>query len=171
VLIGAAELARLRALPELRYMPPAVVEAWTRTHENRLQAVDPIAARRHAQIRNQLLAALNDGGVTILLGSDAPQQFSVPGFAIHNEMEAMVRAGLSAYDVLRSGTVEVARHLGTVEDAGRIAVGHAADLVLLEANPLDDIGNVRRQAGVMIRGVWLPASEIRRRLDAIAASY
>jgi imidazolonepropionase-like amidohydrolase len=171
VLIGSASLESLRALPELRYMPPAMVNSWVMSHQNRLQSIDPASARRHAQIRNQLLEAMSDGGVAVLLGSDAPQQFSVPGFSIHNEMEAMVAAGMSPYAVLHSGTLAVARHLGNDAEAGTIAVGRHADLVLLEANPLQDISAVRRQAGVMIRGDWLPAGEITRRLRAIEASY
>jgi imidazolonepropionase-like amidohydrolase len=171
VLIGAAPLEALRALPELRYMPPVMVNSWVTSHQNRLAVTDAASARRHAEIRNQLLKAMSDGGVTILLGSDAPQQFSVPGFSIHNEMESMVAAGMSPYAVLHSGTLEVARHLGTEAEAGTIAVGRNADLVLLDGNPLENISAVRRLAGVMIRGQWLPAAEIGTRLRAIEASY
>jgi imidazolonepropionase-like amidohydrolase len=171
VLIGSAPIDRLRALPELRYMPTATVNSWIMSHENRLAATDQASARRHAEIRNQLLKAMSDGGVEILLGSDAPQQFSVPGFSIHNEAEAMVRAGMTPYQVLYSGTVAVARHLGTSDVAGTIAPGRNADLVLLEANPLENISALRRIGGVMVRGVWLPQSEIAARLRAIEDGY
>jgi imidazolonepropionase-like amidohydrolase len=171
VLIGAASLDELRARDELRYMPPQTVANWVSAHENRMNVVDRAAARRHAEIRNQLLVALHEGGVSILLGSDAPQQFSVPGFSIHNELEHMVRAGMSPYAALRSGTVEVARHFGRAERAGTVEVGKDADLILLDANPLEDISAVRRQAGVMAAGHWHAADEIRRRLDEIEAEY
>jgi imidazolonepropionase-like amidohydrolase len=170
VLIGAASLEQLQALPELRYMPAQTVSNWVTAHRNRLNAIDAQAARQHARIRDELLKAMSDGGVTILLGSDAPQQFSVPGFSIHNEMEHMVRAGMTPYEVLRSGTVAVAGHLGIGDRAGTIAVGRNADLVLLEANPLENISAVRRQAGVMVAGHWHAADAIARRLGEIEAS-
>jgi imidazolonepropionase-like amidohydrolase len=171
VLIGAVTLDELRQRDELRYMPPQTVDAWINTHENRMRGVDAQAARAHAEIRDELLKAMSDGGVVILLGSDAPQQFSVPGFSIHHEMEHMVRAGMSPFQVLYSGSVAVARHLGIGDAAGTVAVGRNADLLLLDANPLDDISAVRRRAGVMVAGHWYAADAIANRLARIEASY
>jgi imidazolonepropionase-like amidohydrolase len=171
VLLGSIPLETVQSYPELRYMPRNMVESWVMSHRQRLEAVDQESAQRHADLRRDLLRAMNEGGVTILLGSDAPQQFSVPGFSIHNEMEHMVAAGMSPFDVLRSGTVNVARHFGTDDVAGTIAVGRHADLVLLEANPLENIADARRVAGVMLAGHWLSGEQIAQRLAAIEASY
>ena len=126
---------------------------------------------RWIEVRRKLLKSLHDAGAGLLLGSDAPQVWNVPGFSVHRELEALVAAGLTPYQALATGTRNVATYFGTTDRAGTIAVGKQADLVLLDANPLTDIRNTTRRAGVMLRGVWLPQAEIQRRLDGIAAGY
>jgi len=170
---GTADLANLRAYPELKYMPPQQVQQWTSAQENLLKNSDfkPGVARTVIQNRMRLLKALHDGGVKILLGSDAPQRFSVPGFSIHREMKRMVDAGMNPYDILRSGTYNVGLYLKEKDSFGTIEVGKRADLILLDANPLEDIDNIARRSGVMVRGRWLPEREIQSRLDQIAASH
>jgi imidazolonepropionase-like amidohydrolase len=83
----------------------------------------------------------------------------------------MVEAGLPVYAVLEAATRKPAAYFGQEAEFGTVAVGKRADLLLLEANPLDDIANVHRQRGVMLRGRWLPKAEIERRLDEIAAKW
>lgn len=79
----------------------------------------------------------------------------------------MVAAGLTPYEVLVTGTRNPAACFGTPEEFGTVEVGRRADLILLDANPLQDIAHARRIAGVMTRGTWLPREEIDRRLDEI----
>lgn len=171
VLRGARDPALMLERPENRYMPPMSITGWTNTVNNLRAAADPAAAAREVELRNRLLEAMNDDGVLILMGTDAPQLFSVPGFSLYRELPVMVEAGMTPYEVLRSGTVNVAQFLGIADEAGTVAEGRRADLLLLEANPLDDISNIERNAGVMIDGRWLSASMIRERLDAIAAKH
>lgn len=170
-IIGAADLEKLLAYPELRYMPAKEVARWKSVYERRTS--DPKFSKPRAlQIaanRKTVLKALSDGGVTILFGTDAPQEFSVPGFSIHREMQANVAAGLTPYQVLRSATKNVGEYLKAKDTFGLVAPGHRADLVLLEANPLTDIANVAKRAGVMLRGRWLPESELQAGLAKIAA--
>jgi imidazolonepropionase-like amidohydrolase len=83
----------------------------------------------------------------------------------------MVEAGLTPYEVLRTGTVNVARFLKIETQSGTVAVGKNADLLLLEANPLDDIHAVARNAGVMVDGRWISGQLIAERLEAIAAKH
>lgn len=163
---------RLRAdRTELRYMPRQQVESWVRQQEqSRANASDPAEARRIIALRRRLIAALYDGGALLLLGTDSPQRFSVPGFSIHREMQVMVEAGLSPYAVLVTGTRHIARYFGTEEETGTVAVGKRADLLLLEANPLEDVANVGRRAGVMVNGRWLPEREIEERLARMATT-
>jgi imidazolonepropionase-like amidohydrolase len=80
----------------------------------------------------------------------------------------MVAAGLTPYQALESGTRNPAVFFGVEDQWGTVQEGRAADLVLLDANPLQDIANIWKQSGVMVRGRWLPQSEIQQRLDAIS---
>ncbi|MCZ0954279.1 MAG: amidohydrolase family protein [Rhodospirillaceae bacterium] len=166
----------LAEMPETRYWVresiPGVasgVNRWAQQTDGRSAALpSPDAGRPVIELRRRLIKELYDAGVPVLLGTDSPQIFSVPGFSIHREMQVMVESGLTPYQVLHAGTAAVADFLGA-EDFGRIAEGQRADLVLLNANPLDDIGHFADSAGVMVNGVWLSRSDIDERLDAIEA--
>jgi imidazolonepropionase-like amidohydrolase len=154
-------------------MPAAMVQSWTTTHRNRLSNPNFNAenAKRVVQNRMQVLRALHQGGIPILLGTDAPQQFSVPGFSIHREMKRMRDAGLSPYEVIKSGTQNVGSYFKSKDNFGTIEAGKRADMILLDANPLQNLENIQRRAGVMVRGRWLPEADIQARLGRIAASY
>lgn len=155
--------------PDLAYWPRNQVQTWYN------QLKEPRIPREQydawKSMRNNILKALNDAGVTILLGTDSPQRMSVPGFSIHNEMQSMAVAGMTPYQILRSGTWNVASFLGLLSESGTIAVGKRADLLLLDANPLDNVANVQKRAGVVVNGRWLAESDIEARLRKIADSY
>ncbi|MFQ6045281.1 MAG: amidohydrolase family protein [Gemmatimonadales bacterium] len=159
---------------EVRYMPPEWRERWTRSIDSRranMSEADFEEGRAVIVKRRRLLEALYDGGALVLLGTDSPQIFSVPGFSIHREMQVMVEAGLTPYEVLVTGTRNIARYFATSETEGTIAVGKRADLILVEGNPLGNIANVARRAGVMVNGRWIGEGEIRERLAEIARAY
>jgi imidazolonepropionase-like amidohydrolase len=168
---GPVPLESRTALPELKYLPKPLVAQWTKGLQNRLASpkFDAAAAKHYIDNRMKIMTALYRAGAPILLGSDAPQQFNVPGFSIHHEMRRMVDAGMTPYDVLKSGTSDVGAHVRG--NFGRVAVGQRADLILLDANPLQNVENVQKRAGVMLRGQWLPEAEIQKRLATIAAAY
>lgn len=171
VLFGTVALDELLAYEELRYAPPAQVEQWTNLYRQRMASpnYDAAESRRVVEARMRVLGALNHAGARILMGTDAPQQFSVPGFSLHRELTRMRDAGMSPYEVLRSGTRVVGEYFAASDRFGTVAPGMRADLLLLDANPLDDLAHLQRRSGVMVRGRWLPESEVRARLDAIAA--
>ena len=106
-----------------------------------------VFAKRLAQ-----LAVMHRAGVAVLAGTDAPLRNSPPGFGLHEELQWLVRAGLSPLDALRSATVEPARYFNGLDSLGSIAPGKVADLVLLDANPLLDIRNTRRISAVVANG-------------------
>jgi imidazolonepropionase-like amidohydrolase len=169
---------RWLALPEMRYVSPAQRAAWARQKASveAQQAGRPVAERlAEIEDRRRVLSALADAGAGLLLGTDSPQLFNVPGFSLHRELAVMAASGLTAYAILESGTRNVGRYvaadLGGDGTFGTVAPGQRADLILLEANPLVDVGNVARRAGVMVRGRWLPEEEIRRGLAAIEARH
>ena len=168
-ILGAADLEQMSKYPELKYMPPEQVEQWKKSYQSLLSRNDNrLAAQQTAANRKVLLKALNDGGVKILFGTDAPQQFSVPGFSIHREIRAMADAGMRPFEILESATANVGEYFKDKDRFGVIAPGYRADLLLLEANPLDDANNVAKRSGVMVRGYWLPEAEVRARLTKIA---
>lgn len=163
-LVNDMSITDLRNRPENRYMPRATVERWAAAKESQLQerGFTPEIGARAIEIRHKLILALHEAGAGLLLGSDAPQIFNVPGFSLHHELGFLVAAGLSPFEALRTGTTAPAGFLGI--DTGAIVVGKAADLVLLDANPLQDIANSRRIHGVMLRGAWHDYGDLRERL-------
>jgi hypothetical protein len=97
----------------------------------------------------------HEAGVRIVAGTDAGDTYVFPGFAIHDELAELVRAGLSPADALRSATIDAARFTGQTRDYGSIEVGKAADMILLDANPLTDIRNTGKIAGLFFNGQYL----------------
>lgn len=163
----------LSARPDVRYVPAEMSERWLQAVRNIRgnEGFSPERGERFLEVRRRILGALHEAGAGLLLGSDAPQVFNVPGFSIHEELAELVSAGLSPYEALVTGTRNVATFFGAEQEYGTVEPDRIADLILLDANPLTDVGNVRRRAGVMLRGRWLPEAEIQRRLDEIAAGH
>jgi imidazolonepropionase-like amidohydrolase len=111
-----------------------------------------VVGRALLQKRAAMVGALHRAGVHLMTGTDAPLRNSPPGFGLHEELEWFVRAGLSPWDALRAATSEPAHFLNMQDSLGTVEAGKIADLVLLEANPLDDIRNTRRIAAVVANG-------------------
>lgn len=153
----AAELARRS---EARFVSETTIARWIEA-KNRTtgeRGFDPEVAALAIDIRRQLIGKLHESGAMLLLGSDAPQTFQVPGFSLHRELELMVASGLTPYEALKTGTTAPADFLGT--GSGTVEIGATADLVLLDANPLIDIGNSRRIHGVVAAGRWSHAGQL-----------
>jgi len=167
----ASPTARGRAaLPEMAYMPPEIVAEWIESKERIRGPIKmiPHGASRLQEIRQRLIKTMHDEGVRLLLGSDAPQIFSVPGFSLHQELGLMVEAGLTVYEALSTGTVAAAEFFDAENEFGRVREGLAADLILIAGNPLQDAGVASHPDGVMVRGVWLDRDRLDRGLAAIA---
>jgi len=151
--------------PEMKYVAPQQVDAWIAEKQKYAQV--PAADRaKYLALRQTIIKALHKAGVPFLLGSDAPQWWNVPGFSAHRELQVMVAAGFSPYEALRSGTANVAAYFGTMDSTGTVERGKRADLVLLDANPLEAIANTTKIAGVMLGGRWMPKAEIDARLQS-----
>jgi hypothetical protein len=163
-MVDGTPVEELRNRSEMQYVPESMVNDWVIAKENQLagRGFDPKIAALAIDLRRRLILELHRSGAGLLLGSDAPQIFNVPGFSAHRELDALVAAGLTPYEALRTGTSAVADFLGS--NTGVVAVGREADLILLDANPLEDIRNSRRIHGVVLRGQWLPAAELEQRL-------
>ena len=127
------------------------------------------AGRAMLEKRLRQVAAMQRAGVRILTGTDAPLRNSPPGFGLHEEMTLLARGGMAPFDVLRAATFEPARYFGMLDSAGTVGVGKLADLVLLDANPLVDVGNTRRIAAVIANGRLFAGADRERLLRAAGA--
>jgi imidazolonepropionase-like amidohydrolase len=163
-LIDDTSMIAFESRPEMRYVSEETLENWMAQKKAQLneRGFDASTAARAIMLRRQLILELHKAGAGLLLGSDAPQTFNVPGFSAHRELEALVAAGLSPYEAIRTGTAAVAEFLGS--NGGIVAEGKDADLVLLDSNPLKDIQNSNRIHGVMLRGEWYTATDLQNRL-------
>ena len=152
-----ANFRRLYLQARQRYWSPAADSV--RTAERR---------RKYVEFRNRAVKAIADSGGAgrILAGSDSPDWFMVYGWTMHREMQSLVSAGLTPYQALAAATRNPAEYFGGMREWGTIEVGKRADLVLLDANPLDDIHNTTRIDAVLIGGKWLPRSDLDRMLAA-----
>ena len=173
VALPSPSAEELGARPQMAYLPPALVQGWVESKQRRVGPINqrPGDGERLVDLRNRIVKALHDEGVGLLLGSDAPQTFNVPGFSLQRELSAMVDAGLSPYEALRMGTVAPAEFFEAEDEFGRIAAGLAADLVLVAGNPLEDVGAAARPLGVMVRGRWLDRERLDEGLAAIAERH
>jgi imidazolonepropionase-like amidohydrolase len=163
-------LDRLLSRPEVRYADPGYIRYWK--DANPCPDAPPAdAARRNLELTRRIVAGLHAGGVPLMLGTDASVSALVPGFSVHQELEELVAAGLSPTEALQAATSGPARHLASVglpSDFGSIEPGLRADLLLVPGNPLEDLSALREARGVMARGRWYPAAELRRRLAEVA---
>lgn len=157
----------------IKLMPAETISQWSKTrksiHQNKNYNPEEIA--QFFVIRKRFINEFVNHGGTLLLGSDAPQVFNVPGDAIHEEMALMQDAGLTPLQILQSATIKPATFFKQQNEFGSIEIGKSADVILLTENPLKDIHYSRNIAGVMTRGNWLPAEQIAKGLAQIKASH
>jgi imidazolonepropionase-like amidohydrolase len=127
--------------------------------------------QRIAALNREMVQALHRAGAGILLGTDAAQAYNIPGFSTHEELAMLVEAGLNPYQAIESGTRNAALALGHADEFGTVAPGKRADLLLLAANPLDDVSAVGQRAGVMTRGRWFTQADLDQMLAELTESY
>ena len=151
------------------FVPPDVFVRYERMYPNR--GVDPRSTSQGRALSLAILAALHDAGVRLLLGTDTMKVGTLPGYSLHDELTYFVTAGMTPYEAIRAGTAHAATFLGQENEFGRVAKGLRADLLLVDANPLLDVRNVSKIAGVMAGGRWFTSDELERELLALRAKY
>ena len=166
--IGRTEES-IRAQPDIRFYPPKTIDFWFGVNK-KYWATAASAERRakYVAIRDRLVRAIHDAGGKIMAGSDTPEWLMLYGYTLHRELQTLSEAGLSNYAVLASATRNPAEFFETIKTTGTIEKGKRADLVLLEANPLERIANTERRAGVMLKGRWFKQSQMDQWLNEIA---
>lgn len=159
---------------QMRWVPQRTRDSWDPSNDFRLQNLTPeqlAIRRRSAALHKPIVKALHDAGCELMLGTDTPNPFVFRGYSVHEELQRFVSAGLTPFEALRTATVNAARFLDLESSIGRIAPDLEADLLLLEASPLESIENTQRIVGVMTRGRWLDREELDRLLEELAKTY
>lgn len=132
---------------------------------------DPSVMKRAFETMLLSVKALHDSGARLIVGTDTPNPFVIPGFSVHEELKHFVDAGLTSYEAIKAATRDAAEFLGAIDEWGTVAVGRRADMSLVDSNPLRDVANASKQVGVMIRGRWYPKAELQAKLDHLAEKY
>lgn len=150
--------------PRLVYIPNDLLGFWNSMGGQPDPRNDEIQ-RRLFQRDIAIVNAMHEANVPLLAGTDTPNPYTFPGFSLHEELELLVRAGLSPMEALQTATLRAAQFLGVDRLFGSVEEGKIANLVLLDANPLEDIRNTQKIRAVVLRGMFLD----RGKLDELLA--
>lgn len=163
---------RIASDPAMRFVPDRILDSWRESAETQIlgqafTAADRAAMSRHYRLLVELVGRFHKAGVPILAGTDAAYPDGTPwiwpGLSLHDELELLVEAGLAPSQAIAAATGNAAGHMG-VEDVGTIEPGKVADLILLSADPLADIGNTRQISDVIVSGVFVDREVLTERL-------
>jgi Amidohydrolase family len=145
----------------LKYVPASVRTQWDPAKLREQTSPDELAGLKAEAARDlQLVNAMQTAGVLFMAGSDGPDPYVFPGFSLHDELEWLVKSGFTPMQALQSATFNPALFLGKMDKYGVVEPGRAADLVLLDANPLDDIRNTNKIFGVVARGRYYSRKDL-----------
>jgi imidazolonepropionase-like amidohydrolase len=154
---------------ETKYFSPAVVQSWRAGQASLAAMVE--TSREGRPGRERWVKALYDAGAGLLVGSDTPNPFIVPGYSFHEELDNLSRSGIPTDALLGMATREAARFLEQEGEFGVVAVNARADLILVEGDPLGDLEVLRRPAYVMLNGHLRDRAALQGELDALAARH
>jgi imidazolonepropionase-like amidohydrolase len=172
MLYDAERRQALASHPSARYVHPAVRAVIAKNQLDAIFSAESKAALRESMpAKYRMVKMLDDADAGLLTGTDTMVPYLIPGFTPIDELEHFVRAGMTPYRALRAATINPAQFLGIGSEAGTVAVGKRADLLLVDASPLEDVANLWKRSGVMVAGRWLPEAELRRLLEELAATY
>ncbi|MFP5263446.1 MAG: amidohydrolase family protein [Blastocatellia bacterium] len=158
--------------PRLRYVKPSWKERWLRMTEEAGTWPAGEGAKRNETIRKEdaLVSKMQKAGVGILAGTDDGNPYVYPGFSLHDELSLLTQAGLTPMEALRAATYNPAKFLGLLSLLGTVERGKLADLVLLDANPLENISNTKKIAGVIMNGQYLGRESLDKILAEVEAA-
>jgi len=158
--------------PRVKYLIPELRQRWDpRVFTEEQKAAERDVLARLVQHYSQMIPAMLRAGVRFLAGTDAGASPAVwPGFSLHEELELLVKAGMTPIEALRAATINATQFLGNDKDLGSIETGKLADLVLLDANPLVDIRNTTKINAVVLDGRLLDRKSLDSHLADIEAA-
>jgi imidazolonepropionase-like amidohydrolase len=153
----------------LKYVSTPIKTFWSERTESRKKLFNPASVellKQQYQKELQLVAAMNKAGVPLLAGTDNGNPFVFPGFSLHDELGLLVAAGLSPLQALQAATLNPAKYFGLTASLGTVEEGKLADLLLLEANPLEDITNTKKIAAVVANGRYFSKQALNQLLES-----
>lgn len=157
----------------MKYITPADLEAWKPENNFFLKYRTPefiVQKKRLYQKELELTAAMHKAGVPFMTGTDIPGAYTYPGFSLHDELALFVEAGFTPMEALQAATRNPAEYLGELKSSGTIEKGKVANLVLLEANPLENIRNSRKIDSVIYNGKYLSKEILQKMLAEVEES-
>ncbi len=161
--------------PRLEYVPKSIRATWDPPKLLQNTSAAELKVEKAELVRDfEIVKTMQADGVPLLAGSDGPDPFVIPAFSLYDELELLVKSGLTPLQALQDATLNPAKFLRKEQAYGTVESGHVADLVLLDANPLDDIRNTRHIAGVVLGGKFFSRADLDKRLSDIrdmAASH
>ena len=158
----------------MRYISPRILKDWSPQNNPyvlRWKKEDEIRFSAQYRVMERLVLGLHQAGVPLLVGTDCMGTCIVPGFSFFDELHRLIDAGLSPYEVLKAATLNAAVFLKISDQTGTIEVGKMADLILVKANPLTDISNVKLRSGIILRGKWIPETTLKSDLINLSKDF
>lgn len=177
IIAQAEDLDRVLERPGIRYLPPSTLTGWLPEGNRYLGRGDAWLARNKVMypFLVELTGALHEAGVVLVAGSDASVAGAEPGFSLHREIGELVEAGLTRYEALRAATASagdwIGAHLHEPIPPGIVAPSRRADLLVLDRNPLEDLGALQEIRAVVVRGRWIDHARIEADVERRAAGY
>jgi imidazolonepropionase-like amidohydrolase len=164
---GTAWFDSLFDRPEMKFVDSSTLAWWSsmKREPGSAHSGKPDMGSRFFSSQMNLVKSLNGRHALILAGTDTPNALLVPGFSLYDELRNLHETGLTAFEVLQTATTNPAKFLGLLEESGTVETGKRADLVLVDGNPLQDLATLRAPVGVMLRGIWLPRSQLNELLN------
>lgn len=160
--------------PEFKYLAPPqwdILQPSRNRYKNGFKPEEALELQKNFEFQKKLVKALHAAGVPIIAGTDSLGVGTVGGFSLHEELKIFVSLGLSPFEALKTATSGSAEFLKSSDKFGTVTVGKRADLLLLNGNPLEDIGNTSKLDGVMARGGWIPEPKLHQMLENLPNDY
>lgn len=163
--LGSLDDAKFTADERVQFMPAYILNTW------KGQATAAPHFRKLNDFDFRMIKELWKAEVPLLAGTDCSNPYAFPGFSIHDELELLVQHGLTPHEALKTATTNAVRCLGLEQQVGAIVAGQHADLILLEANPLDDIRNSKKIAEVYVNGKRFQRGQLDEMLAKVKANH
>ena len=158
--------------PRLKYIPVDEQDSWKPyiARQKSLSENEKNLRKKVWQAYLVLVEAMRHAGVEFMAGTDLGNEYIYPGFSLHDELALLVKAGLSPMEALQAATRNPAKFLGVLDRLGTVEKGKLADLVLLDANPLEEISNTQRIYAVVLNGRLLQKVSLQKMLTEVEAA-